>query len=59
VTRRAVHDLIARQGTEDWTSLADGLERAFLPALRSWRAVFEAFLEPEPDPDPALGGWAA
>ncbi|MCC7010609.1 MAG: hypothetical protein IT184_17500 [Acidobacteria bacterium] len=57
LTRRAVHELIARQATDDWTALADVLERALLPALRAWRAVFEAFLDPQCDPDP--GGWAA
>lgn len=57
VTRRAIHELIARQATDDWTSLAEAVERALVPALAAWRAVFEAFLAPRRDPDPH--GWAA
>ena len=57
-TERAVADLIAGQACQDWSALADGLERSLLPALRAWRMVFETFF-PGPSDDADPHGWAA
>jgi hypothetical protein len=52
-TRHAVHRLIADQDAGDWAALASTLQQQFIPALASWRAVFQALTGAGGDFDPS------
>jgi hypothetical protein len=52
-TRRAVHRLIADQDPGDGLALASTLQQQFIPALASWRDVFQALTGAGGDFDPS------
>ena len=45
-TRRAVNQIVASQTASDQSAVAETIERAFIPVLRAWRAVFDALVGP-------------